>query len=144
MSEEIAEVSVETTEVDWQERAKKAEAKIVELKQSKQEVPQIDDTFLDKKLEERDFFKSNPDLNEHRDKILDYTSKGISFEKAKTLVEMDDPTIVSRKVSQHANFTSWEVPMSNAISQEEIAKLPLERRAKVYQDIKAGKVKLTN
>ena len=106
MSEEIAEVSVETTEVDWQERARKAEAKIVELKQSKQEVPHIDDTFLDKKLEERDFFKANPEFQEHREKIVEYTSKGISFETAKAEIERLDPTIVSRKVSQHANFTS--------------------------------------
>ncbi len=144
MSEEIAEVSVETTEVDWQERAKKAEAKIVELKQSKQEVPQIDDTFLDKKLEERDFFKSNPDLNEHRDKILDYTSKGISFEKAKTLIEMDDPTIVSRKVSQHANFTSWEIPVSNTFTRDQLASMSQSEYNRAKDLIDAGKANLTN
>lgn len=117
MSTENAEVPVETTEtIDWEQRARKAEAKIVDMKKSvtpKEEEPNEEkpqEAMTKDQLEafyaEKKFFENNPDMMEYKDKITEYTSKGIDFEKAKLLVEADDETIRNRKVASQMNFTS--------------------------------------
>tara|TARA_R110000751_G_scaffold292656_3_gene400031 strand:+ start:71 stop:250 length:180 start_codon:yes stop_codon:yes gene_type:complete len=58
-------------------------------------------------LEEREFYKSNPELAEHKDAISDFTSTGkVSLAQAKRLVLDTNPDIVARQNTQNSNFTS--------------------------------------
>ena len=152
MSTENAEVPVETTEtIDWEQRAKKAEAKIVDMKKSVtpeepkvEETPKPEGNFMTREdYEAEKFFESNPDMVEYKDKITEYTSKGIWFDKAKLLVEADDETIKNRKVASQTNFTSWDAPESTIYTQEQVSKMPIEQRKQIWGQAKAGKVKIT-
>lgn len=157
MSEENAEGTVENTKTaeELQESLRKAEAKIVELKKStatpekpKEEAPAettgFDEQAFERKYEEKKFFEANPDMVEYKDKITEYTSKGINFAKAKILVEADDETIKNRKVASQTNFTSWDVPQAQAsYTQEQVAQMPIEQRKQVWGQAKAGKVTIT-
>ena len=127
MSEENAEVTVETTKTteELQESLRKAEAKIVEMKKSvtpperkEEEVAEVkteptetkgfDDEAFERKYEEKKFFESNPEMSEYKDKILEKTALGISLNEAKLLVENSDETIANRKVASQMNFTDWD------------------------------------
>ena len=68
---------------------------------------------MESMLNERDFFKTNPDLVEYKDKINEFTSKWISFEDAKTLVTTNDSTISNRQTTNKSNFTAWEPSLDN-------------------------------
>lgn len=157
MSTENAEVTVETTEtIDWEQRAKKAEAKIVDMKKSvtpkeesteevKTETTGFDEEAFERKYEEKKFFEANPDMLEYKDKLAEYTSKGIWFKEAKILVENSDETIANRKVASQINFTSWDTTQAQAT----YTRADLENMTQSeYNNVKAlqeqGKVKITN
>lgn len=158
MSTENAEVTVETTEtIDWEQRAKKAEAKIVDMKKSvtpkeesteevKTETTGFDEEAFERKYEEKKFFEANPDMLEYKDKLAEYTSKGIWFKEAKILVENSDETIANRKVASQINFTSWDTPSSNHYTMETLAqiwKVNPWKYAEIIADYKKGKVQVT-
>lgn len=152
MSEEIAEVSVETTEtpeaIDWEARAKKAEAKIVDMKKGTQtqEEPQVglSKAELEAFYSEKKFFESNPDMSEYKEKLSEYTSKGLSWEDARILVEKQDPSFENRKVTQKMNFTSWDTPDigSTSYTQEELKNMPQDVYNRTMELVAQKKVKI--
>lgn len=152
MSEEIAVDTVETTEtpdIDWEARAKKAEAKIVELKKTgtqTQEEPQagLSKQELEAFYNEKKFFESNPDMSEYKDKLSEYTSKGLSWEEARVLVEKQDPSFENRKVSQKMNFTAWDIPVDNVVTKEMLAQADQNEYNRLMDMVESGKAKLTN
>lgn len=91
----------------------KAQHKIVQQKKAEKQEPKEDGTWLkaedvDKMLAEREFFKANPDLEEYKDQINEFTSKGLTHDDAKVLLERKDPTIANRKIANQSNFTSGQ------------------------------------
>ena len=156
MSENTAEVSVETTETveSLQAKLTKAEAKIVDMKKSTTEPSETETTKVEAGLNtneleafynEKKFFESNPNMSEYKDKLAEYTSKWIDWDKAKALVELDDPTIANRKVAQQANFTSWEAPLtdSTTYSQDDLINMPQAQYERVMELRQKGKVVIT-
>lgn len=109
------EVSTENT-IDWEARAKKAEAKIVDMKTNQPEtrteevktepVVQDNNYMTREDYQKEEFFKNNPELAEHKDIINEKVSNGYSLEDAKTVVIAQDSTIQARKTTQNANFTA--------------------------------------
>lgn len=61
---------------------------------------------MEKFYAEKKFFESNPELQEHENKIKEFTSKGYTLEHAKMAVLNDDPTIQNRAIAQKTNFTA--------------------------------------
>ena len=139
MSENNADGTVETTKTaeEYKESLRKAEAKIVELKKSNataEDKPKGEDLKpepevntatqdFDKLYEERKFFENNPDFVESKDAILGYTSKGISYDEAKILVERNDPTYIARQKSKQSNFTSGDEPIGDSYTMEQLAQI---------------------
>ena len=111
------EVSTENT-IDWEARAKKAEAKIVDMKTNQTETtttketpktePVVDNNnyMTREDYQKEEFFKNNPELAEHKDIINEKVSNGYSLEDAKTVILAQDSTIQARKTTQNANFTA--------------------------------------
>jgi len=117
------EVNTESTspEVDYKALLEEKEKKINDLwdkiyklkKDNKTKTVEKTDWWvgvdeINKIMEERDFFKENPDLVEHKETISEYTSKGLSIDEAKTLLLSKDQTIANRQNTKQANFTAWE------------------------------------
>ena len=105
---------------------------------------------LELRDEIRDFVKENPEFREYKDDLVEYAKTFYSkweriesaIRKAKALVENDDKTIENRKKA-NLNISEWEIWGKKTIfTQEEIAKLPLEERAKKYEMFKAWKIKI--
>ena len=159
MSEENAVDTVETTETveELQARLRKAEARIVDMKKSttpseneedtsvETPTPWFNEDLFEKKYAEKEFFKANPDMAEYKEQLSEYVSKGIDWEKAKKLVELDDPTIANRKVAQQTNFTSWDNPNTEIYTMEQLADIGKKnpsKYAKLIEDYKAGKIKV--
>lgn len=114
------EVSTENT-IDWEARAKKAEAKIVDMKTNQPETkteevktePVTNNNFMTREdYQKEEFFKNNPELSEHKDIINEKVSKGYSLEDAKTVLLSQDETIQARKITQNTNFTAWSPDFS--------------------------------
>ena len=82
----------------WEQRARRAEGKIVKDKtapkasKSDTPAPKSDDvaTIVAKQIEERDFYKENPDLVERKKEIDGYVAKWLKYEEAKLLVTRDE------------------------------------------------------
>ena len=156
MSENNADGTVETPTVEQlQENLRKAEAKIVKLKQSNTTAVEVTDEpakeeptasmtrdDFDKRYEERKFFENNPDLAEFKESITSYTSKWLSFDDAKMIVEKKDPTYLSREKVKQSNFTSGWMPNTDKTSytQDEISGLSQKQYNKVIELNQAGKV----
>lgn len=158
MSEENAVDTVETTKTaeELAESLRKAEAKIVELKKTatpakeesvevKTETVWFDEEAFERKYEEKKFFESNPDMLEYKDKLAEYTAKGIWWKEAKVLVENSDETIANRKVASQTNFTSWEPAVNTpTYSRQDLEKMSQEEYNKVKDLQEQGKVTITN
>lgn len=107
------------TPIDWEARAKKAEAKIVDIKTNQKETPKAEEAieakttvdtpnFMTREdFEQEKFFEQNEWLLDHRDKIKEYVSKWYSLDDAKTVLLSKDKTIEARKNTQNSNFTAW-------------------------------------
>lgn len=155
MAEENAEVTVETTETveSMQAKLAKAEAKIVEMKKSTTpaepepvttETNGFDDAAFERKYDEKKFFEANPNMSEYKEQLTEYVNKGISYDKAKALVELDDPTIANRKVAQKTNFTSWEAHIQQVTyTMAELWELPQNEYNKVMALKAKGEVNIT-
>ena len=153
MSEENAEVTVETTETveELQERLRKAEAKIVDMKKSttpaKEEAPKVetqgfDEDAFEKKYEEKKFFESNPDMVEYKEMLLEKVSKWNSWKEAKLLVENSDSTIAERKKTNSMDISWKPAVWGNKITQEQISKLPPMERAEIYKMQANGEIEV--
>jgi len=120
MSENIADGTVETLSVEeLQAKLNKAEAKIVDLKQSTsattpetlEESNQVIDTsnLYTKEDKARDtFFDWNSNLVEYEKDLKQYVDKGNSWEDAKFLLERNDATFWNRAKTNSMNLTNWD------------------------------------
>tara|TARA_R110000868_G_C10959678_1_gene768379 strand:+ start:3589 stop:3726 length:138 start_codon:yes stop_codon:yes gene_type:complete len=45
-------------------------------------------------------------MEEYKEQLSEFTSKGNSLEDAKYLLEKNDPTIANRKIANQTNFTA--------------------------------------
>lgn len=121
--------------------------KIYKLKKEKKETPTetawFSESDFNRLSAERDFYSSNPSLNEHKDTINNLTSWGLSLEEAKTVLERRDPTIAQRAVTNQSNFTAWDIwTQTTTYTQEETAKLSPSEYKKMWALKTAGKVKI--
>lgn len=127
----------------------KAQHKIVEQKKAEKKNPVTNETAwlskedLDKFYQEKRFFEDNKYLEEHKEDILWFTSKGLSFEDAKLLVEKKDPTIQNRATAQKTNFTSGTPDFKQSTyTHDELVNLPQNEYNKVMELKKQGKVNI--
>lgn len=150
------EVSTENT-IDWEARAKKAEAKIVDMKNNQTETVKAEETpktepavethnyMTRADFEKEKFFEANSELVEHKDKINEYVSKGYSLEDAKTVLLAKDETIANRKTTQNSNFTDWVADIQQtSYTREELWDLPQAKYNEVMKLRKEGKITITN
>jgi len=152
MSENTADGTVETPSVEeLQARLAKAEAKIVDLKvNSKTPAPietqevtntevktsYLTDEDLDKRLEERNFLNSNPDLAEYKDSLKTYVDKWLSWEDAKTLLERNDTTFLNRAKSNSMNLTNWDSSSAKTTyTKKELEDLPTQEAYNAVKDL---------
>lgn len=161
VTDEVETIDNEETELTVEDykkeraRREKAEKTLVELKKQlkeKEKAPEstLSEKDLELRDEIRDFVKENPEFREYKDDLVEYAKTFYSkwekiesaIRKAKALVENDDKTIENRKKA-NLNISSWEEwAKKTTFTQEEIAKLPLEERAKKYEMFKAWKIKI--
>jgi len=84
--------------------------KIYKLKKESKTQDKTDDWFwkgdIENILNEREFYKENPNLSEYKDKINKFTSKGLTHEQAMKLVIDEDSTIAARQTTNNSNFTA--------------------------------------
>lgn len=99
---------------------------------------------MEKMLNDREFYKTNPWMVEYKEQIEKFTSNwGITLEQAKLLVMENDSTIAARQNTQNSNFTDWTSWGGiKKYSQEDLYNLwqknpALKRQA--MEDIAAGK-----
>ena len=143
--------------IDWEARAKKAEAKIVSDRKANEDqtipetIPEVKEvqtnTFMTRDdYQAEEFFKNNADLSEHKDYIMEKVSKGNSFDEAKALAKLKDPTIENRKKAKQANFTAWETPVElKSFSMETLEDKNLSQADynRIMDMVDSGKAKLT-
>lgn len=150
MSEiENADGTVETP-IDWEARAMKAEAKIVDMKtnqkksEEKKETPkEVDTNFMTREdFEKEKFFDNNPDLVEHKENIDNLVSKWYSLKDAKIVILEEDKTIKARQTTKNSNFTNWEIAADwgQTYTQEEVANLPFNERKAIFAKFAQWKV----
>lgn len=98
---------------------------------------------VEKILAEQDFYKNNPELVEHKARISELTSKGISLDVAKLQVESEDPTIANRIKARQSDFANWDAWwVVKTITQEELADKPQKEFENIMKLSKQGKVKI--
>ena len=122
----------------WVKTFEELEEKI----QSKDTTTGLTEEKLALREELTEFLADNKDLKEYKTELLKYREQGFTMKQAVALVENDDKTIENRKKA-NLNISEWEIWGKKTIfTQEEIAKLPLEERAKKYEMFKAWKIKI--
>lgn len=152
--EEVSD-DVELTVDDYkklEERLKKAEKALVEkkkaekaLKEKQKEVvsDEDEDTRLERKLEEREFFKENPEFKGYESQLKEYTSKWISIKKAALLVKEDDPSFWNREKTLKMNLSAWESSSWTwYYTEEQLEKMSQKDYEKAMNAIVSGKAKL--
>ena len=96
---------------DANNKVKELENLVVKHKKERKESPEPTSTVsgidIEKKVEEIEFFRNNPDLADSKDKIKDYTSKGLSLQEASTLAK-SDPTYLNRKKANDMSISGGE------------------------------------
>ena len=84
-----------------------------ESKSQTTETPWNSSEEMEKFYNEKKFYETNPWMEEYKEQLSEFTSKGNSLEDAKYLLEKNDPTIANRKIANQTNFTAWE-PANNS------------------------------
>lgn len=130
----------------FKERAIWAE-KLIENKKKKakdsQPNPSLWEEEVRKILAEEAFYKNNPELAEHKARISELTSNGISLEVAKMQVESEDPTIANRAKARQSDFANWDAWwVMKTITQEELSEKPQKEFENIMKLSKQGKVKI--
>lgn len=146
------EVSTENT-IDWEARALKAEAKIISDKKTNQtettttqELPKtepvVDNNYMTREdYQKEEFFKSNPELLEHKDTINEKVSNWYSLEDAKIVLMSQDKTIEARKNTQNSNFTAWTPNFTKTeYSISDLEAMPQAQYEQVMKANEEGKV----
>ena len=158
MSENTADGTVETPTVeDLQAKLAKAEAKIVDMKKSSTKEPEVKEVtpettekpvetnnFMTREdYESEEFFKNNNELKEHKDYILEKVSKGNTWEEAKALLKLKDPTIENREKTKQSNFTYWDVPVDKTtFTEAQLWDMTQEDYNRAMDAVDAGKAKV--
>lgn len=133
------------------DRLSKAERLIVEQKrQSKLEKKEVksasnetDEKKLERLLDEREFFKENPEFVDYKKQLEEYTKLGIPIKKAALLVKEDDPTFWNRQKANEMNVTNWEAsPTKTAYTKAELAKMSQADYVKAMEAIEGWKAKI--
>lgn len=157
--EESTEETTETTQNAYddltldeaRERLAKAEKALYTKKKEekakkKDETPQVaqfDESILDKKLEERDFFRANPDLAEYKDQIKEYTSEKISLSMAADFFKRNDEAYKNRQKTAEMNIIDGESGGSKTVyTSEDLKKLSQSDYDKVMAQVQKGKYTL--
>jgi len=152
MSDTTADGTVETPkDVDWEARARKAEAKIVADKKATEEpkttepTPEVKDTpnFMTRQdFEAERFFEQNTDLVEHKEYIMGKVTQGNTFDEAKFLAKLKDPTIENRKKTKQSNFTTWEAPIEKqSFTVDQLSEMDQDDYNKAMDLVESGKAK---
>lgn len=147
--EELEDITYEQA-MEYKKRLAKAEKKLVELKRQNKSKPEtkteaITEQDIALREEVADFLLENKDLKEYKSEILKYRKQGFTIKQAVALVENDDVTIENRRKTQSMNITSWESWWKkDTYTQEEISKMPLEKRAEIYSKVQSWKIKVTS
>lgn len=138
MTENTAGGTVETPneDVNWEERAKKAEAKIVDLKKSskeevekKEETPEtpkevLDESSIQRILASEKFMDANPELREHKATFDKLTSSWLSEAGAKAAILADNPEITNRQKTNSMSITGDIVtPDKSTYTMDEVKQL---------------------
>lgn len=127
------------------EQLYKAQHTIIEQKKAEKQEPSVETKGmwrdeLEKFYQEKKFFEENSHLSEHKEQILELTSKGIDFDDAKVLIERKDPTIQNRANAQKTNFTSGESSFdSRSFTKQELGEMSQSEYNKARDLIEAGK-----
>jgi len=108
------------------------------------EVQPFGESNINKMLDERDFYKNNPEMAEHKEAISKYTSTGqVSLEQAKRLVVDSNPDIVARQNTQNSNFTTWTPDFSKTeYTTADLEAMGQFEYNKVMDEKEKGKVKI--
>jgi len=108
------------------------------------EVQSFGEDNINKMLDERDFYKNNPNMAEHKEAISKFTSTGeVSLEQAKRLVVDANPDIVARQNTQNSNFTTWTPDFSKTeYSVSDLENMNQFEYNKVMDEKEQGKVKI--
>lgn len=131
------------------EQLYKAQHTIVKQKTAEKQEPDVETKGmwrddLEKFYKEQKFFEENSHLSEHKEQILEFTSKGIDFEDAKALIERKDPTIQNRAIAKQTNFTSWEPDFQiSSYTQEQLENMSQKEYEKIKSLQEQGKVTIT-
>jgi len=149
-------IETEDKVIDWEARAKHAEARIQSIRNTSTQDEDEEDNVVENKSnsfdentymklrEEEKFFDANPDMLEYKEKVLARVAKWNSFKEAKALVELDDETIANRKTAQNTNFTSGDTPNELvSIKKSDLWDMSQEKYNKAMDAIESGKAKLT-
>ena len=125
------------------EDLKKASRKIVELKkQLKEKKVDTSTEFVTKEdLAIDKFLVKNPELEEYKNELIEYTKKGLSLDKAKLLVENDDKTIKNRQKINSMSVSDWDAPWSKSFTQSDLENMSQIEYEKAVSLIKSWKAK---
>lgn len=146
--EEITQEELNALRADAK-RLEKAEKTIVELKRATKNAPDIDiDSIVDKRLAERQreqelngFLTQNKDLEEYKDKFVDYTNKGLSLNEAKYLVTQDE-SYQNRLKTNSINLTDGtDGTQKTTFTTAELERMSQSDYCRAMDRIESGKAK---
>lgn len=134
------------TEADYfklKERNEKAEKLLVELKKQNKElktkVPQWE--YITKtELELENIVSKEPELEEYRNDILEYTKKGLSVKEAAILVKNWDKALENRKKANDLRIAEGANPTKTSYSLDELEKLDQSTYNKIRDKIDKGEI----
>ncbi len=149
-TEEVDTEEVELTVEDYkklEERLKKAESRLVEYKKkeksTKSEEKPTGDYITKEDLLLEKFIDKNPELEDYKDDFLKYVKRGNNYEEAKLLVLNSDKAIENKKKINSMNITYSDTsPKRSEFTQDEVAKLPQNEAAKLWEMAYAGKIRI--
>lgn len=124
-------------EINWEERAKKAEAKIVDLKKSSKEVTEqkeetpeapkeaLDESSIQRILATEKYLDANPELRDHKELFNKLTSSGeLTEDGAKAAILAQNPEIVNRQKTNSMSITGDIVtPEKSTYTMDEVKQI---------------------
>lgn len=161
---EVEETSVETNEeqssdityeqaLDWKqkaERLEKAEKALVDYKKQLKEIKKAPisqsgdpEAIVRKIYSEEKFFDSNPELKEFKEKLTEYTSKGVPLEDAALLIRAKDETLRNRSTTNSLNMSGGDFSDNKTVfTKAELEKMSQHDYNKVRDLIDKGKARI--
>lgn len=143
------EVNYEALYNESQEKINNLEWLIVKHKQEAKVEPEVKNEWVGisqedvkRLLDEEKFYSNNPGLSEYREELNKYTSKGLSYDQAKTLLEQDDPAIINKTKTNSLGVTAWVNTSENVYSDVALAEMTQEQYNKAMNDIESWSAKL--